>query len=41
VKGWRIPILGYRGDLLPVLAYWPLLIGAFLLVTLRTFFFPG
>ena len=39
VKGWRIPILGYRGDLLPVLAYWPLLIGAFLLVTLRTFFF--
>ncbi|MDQ2655352.1 MAG: hypothetical protein M3Z20_20155 [Chloroflexota bacterium] len=41
VKGWRIPILGYRGDLLPVLVYWPLLIGAFLLITLRTFFFPG
>ena len=41
VKGWRIPGLGYRGDLLPVLAYWPLLIGAFLLITLRTFFFPG
>ncbi|MEZ4561576.1 MAG: hypothetical protein R2853_02410 [Thermomicrobiales bacterium] len=41
VKGWRIPILGYRGDLLPVLAYWPLLIGGFLLITLRTFFFPG
>jgi hypothetical protein len=39
VKGWRIPILGYRGDLLPVMAYWPLLIGAFLLITLRTFFF--
>ena len=39
VKGWRIPGLGYRGDLLPVLAYWPLLIGAFLLITLRTFFF--
>jgi hypothetical protein len=41
VKGWRIPGLGYRGDLLPVLAYWPLLIGALLLITLRTFFFPG
>jgi hypothetical protein len=39
VKGWRIPILGYRGDLLPVLAYWPLLIGVYLLITLRTFFF--
>ncbi|MFT4037837.1 MAG: hypothetical protein QM692_06630 [Thermomicrobiales bacterium] len=41
VKGWRLPILGYRGDLLPVLAYWPLLIGVFLLITLRTFFYAG
>lgn len=39
VKGWRAPLLGYRGELLPVLAYWPLLIGVFLLITLRTFFF--
>ena len=39
VKGWRIPIPGYRGDLLPVMAYWPLLIGVYLLITLRTFFF--
>jgi hypothetical protein len=39
VRGWRIPILGYRGDLLPVMAYWPLLIGVYLLITLRTFFF--
>ena len=41
VKGWRVPILGHRRDLMPVLAYWPLLIGAFLLITLRTFFFFG
>ena len=39
VKGWRAPILGYTGDLVPVFAYWPILIGALLIVTLHTFFY--
>ena len=39
VKKWRIPLLGYTGELVPVLAYWPALLGALLAVTLRTFFF--
>ncbi len=37
-KQWRIPVLGYTGDLVPVFAYWPALLGAFLVITLRTFF---
>lgn len=39
VKGWRVPILGYTGDLMPVLAYWPALIGTLLVITLRIFFY--
>jgi hypothetical protein len=39
VKQWRLPILGYRGDLVPVLAYWPALLGTLLTVTLLIFFF--
>jgi hypothetical protein len=39
VKDWRIPRLGYTGDLMPVLAYWPALLGTLLAVTLRVFFF--
>ena len=39
VQGWRIPGLGYTGDLVPVLAYWPALLGALLAVTLLVFFY--
>jgi hypothetical protein len=39
VKHWRIPVIGYRGDLIPVLAYWPALIGSLLAVTLLVFFY--
>jgi hypothetical protein len=39
VKHWRIPIIGYRGDLVPVVAYWPALIGSLLVVTLLVFFY--
>jgi hypothetical protein len=39
VKGWRVPVLGYTGDLVPVLVYWPALLGTLLAVTLRVFFF--
>jgi hypothetical protein len=39
VKNWRIPVIGYRGDLMPVLAYWPALIGSLLAVTLLVFFY--
>jgi hypothetical protein len=39
VKEWRVPILGYTGNLVPVLAYWPALLGALLAVTLLTFFY--
>jgi hypothetical protein len=39
VKGWRVPVLGYTGDLVPVLAYWPALIGTMLVITLRVFFY--
>ena len=39
VKQWRFPILGYTGDLVPVLAYWPTLLGTLLVVTLLVFFY--
>jgi hypothetical protein len=39
VKQWRIPVLGYTGDLVPVLVYWPALLGTLLVVTLLVFFF--
>ena len=39
VKRWRIPVIGYRGDLIPVVAYWPALIGSILVVTLLVFFY--
>jgi hypothetical protein len=39
VKQWRIPVIGYGGALLPVNAYWPALIGSFLVVTLLVFFY--
>jgi hypothetical protein len=38
-KQWRVPGLGYTGDLVPVLVYWPALLGTLLAVTLRMFFF--
>jgi hypothetical protein len=40
IRGWRVPLLGYTGDLVPVLAYWPALLGTLLVVTLRIFFYP-
>jgi len=39
VKHWRIPVIDYRGDLVPVVAYWPALIGSLLVVTLLVFFY--
>jgi hypothetical protein len=39
VKRWRLPVIGYSGDLIPVLAYWPALIGSLLVVTLLVFFY--
>jgi hypothetical protein len=39
VKRWRIPVIGYSGDLMPVVAYWPALIGSLLVVTLLVFFY--
>jgi hypothetical protein len=39
VKHWRLPLIGYSGDLVPVLAYWPALIGSLLAVTLLVFFY--
>ncbi|MGH2618456.1 MAG: hypothetical protein ACRDJC_24765 [Thermomicrobiales bacterium] len=39
VKQWRVPLLGYSGDLVPVLAYWPALLGTLLVVTLLVFFY--
>jgi hypothetical protein len=39
VKRWRIPVVGYSGDLMPVVAYWPALIGSLLVVTLLVFFY--
>ena len=39
VKRWRIPVIGYSGDLLPVVAYWPALIGLLLAITLLVFFY--
>jgi hypothetical protein len=38
VQRWRPPIPGYTGHLMPVLAYWPALIGSLLAVTLVVFF---
>jgi hypothetical protein len=39
VKRWRLSVIGYSGDLIPVLAYWPALIGSLLAVTLLVFFY--
>jgi hypothetical protein len=39
VKHWCLPLIGYSGDLVPVLAYWPALIGSLLAVTLLVFFY--
>ncbi|MFN8594419.1 MAG: hypothetical protein U0031_23455 [Thermomicrobiales bacterium] len=39
VRRWRLPLLGYSGDLVPVVAYWPALFGTLLVVTLLTFFY--
>jgi hypothetical protein len=39
VKNWRLPLIGYGGDLMPVLAYWPALFGSLLAVTLLVFFY--
>ena len=39
VKRWRIPVIGYSGDLMPVAAYWPALITSMLVVTLLVFFY--
>jgi hypothetical protein len=39
VRRWRIPVIGYRGDLIPVVAYWPALIGSLVVVTLLVFFY--
>jgi hypothetical protein len=39
VKRWRIPVIGYSGDLMPVVAYWPALMGSLLVVTLLVFFY--
>jgi hypothetical protein len=39
VKNWRLPLIGYSGDLMPVLAYWPSLFGSLLAVTLLVFFY--
>src|SRR5215216_965228 len=39
VKRWRIPVIGYSGELVPVVAYWPALIGSLLVVTLLVFFY--
>lgn len=39
VKQWRLPVLGYTGTLVPVLAYWPALLGTLLTVTLLMFFY--
>lgn len=38
-KQWRIPVLGYTGDLVPVYAYWPAMFGTLLVVTLLVFFY--
>jgi hypothetical protein len=38
VRQWRMPVLGYSGDLVPVVAYWPALLGSLLAVTLLVFF---
>jgi hypothetical protein len=39
VKRWRVPVIGYSGDLVPVVAYWPALLGSILAVTLFVFFY--
>jgi hypothetical protein len=36
---WKLPYLGYNGHLVPVIAYWPALLGTLLTVTLLVFFF--
>jgi hypothetical protein len=38
VQGWRVPGIGYTGDLMPVYVYWPALIGTLLVITLIMFF---
>jgi hypothetical protein len=39
VQRWRVPRLGYTGGLVPVLAFWPALLGTLLAVTLHVFFY--
>ena len=39
VQHWRVPLLGYTGDLVPVVAYWPALLGTLLVITLLVFFY--
>jgi hypothetical protein len=39
VQQWRLPVLGYSGDLVPVFAYWPAMLGTLLAITLLVFFF--
>lgn len=39
VKRWRLPLIGYSGDLISVLTYWPALLGALLAATLLIFFY--
>jgi hypothetical protein len=39
IQQWRSPILSYTGYLMPVIAYWPALLGTVLVVTLLVFFF--
>ena len=38
-QDWQVTLRDYRGDLIPVLAYWPALIGTLLTVTLLVFFY--
>lgn len=38
-QDWRLPVLGYTGDLIPVVAYWPALLTSVLVMTLLVFFY--
>ena len=39
VRHWRMPVVGYSGDLMPALAYWPAMLGTLLVITLLVFFY--
>ena len=39
VQRWRLPLIGYTGDLMPVVVFWPALLGTLLVVTLLIFFY--